>query len=69
MENSNVEEMYELLGTVESNLYEVLGIVRMIGDIEIPTDPEKRLHALESATWAGRAAESIISRTIDLMED
>lgn len=54
---------------VTSKLYEALGIVRMIGAIEIADDPGQRLHDLESATWAARAAETIINNTIEMIED
>ncbi len=54
---------------VTSILYEVLGIIRMIGGIEIADNPEQRLHDLETVTWAARAAETIINSTIDMIED
>lgn len=54
---------------VSSKLYEVLGIIRMIGALEISDDPGQRLHDLEAATWAARGAETILTSTIELIED
>ena len=57
------------IAEIESKLYEVLGIVRMIGQLQPGDDPAQILRDLEAATWAARAAETVISETLGMIED
>lgn len=54
---------------IEAKLYEVLGIARMIGQLQLGDDPAQLLRDLEAATWAARAAETVISNTLAMIED
>lgn len=54
------------INDVQSELYDVLGIVRFIGGMQPETkEPAEMLRELETTVWAARAAEKIIEGTID----
>lgn len=54
---------------IEGKLYEALGVVRIIGQLQVEGGDEGRLiRNLETATWAARAAETIISTTLGMIE-
>lgn len=59
----------EIKTEIESKLFEVIGIFRMIGDLQTFENPGQQLRVLESAIWSAKAGEFIASNILDMLDE
>ncbi len=54
---------------ITSKLFEILGILRMIGNTPIEGSQTELLHSLEAAVWGARAAETLTNELLETIGD